>query len=359
MRLFVISLILFNFSIGRSAFNDSDCVKTTQITTAESSWPSRAICTESDYEKCLQPTNENADLPLEFTHGKKTSAAIVLFHGLSDSPYFLKDIGFSLFKSGMNVMIPRLTGHGTCAEHLNNKYVTLQDWIGGGKSRGDLPWAFEKVKTLGDVIYVGGFSLGGALATYSVLNKTENFAGLFLFSPALWLHKSILNKTRFGNFISNGAYHLYGGAKNYGIGVRYQKISAEGTYEVWQLSKKLQELRKNKVPPELPIFVAITEYDNAIDVDYSLDFIQNYLRGSKAYVLYGNAEHQSKRSLSDLKFIVSDEIKHSSIMLNNAEWSSPEENPHFAEFIQFFESYLTSRIPSNAPPEKMAPSKKK
>src|SRR5690606_1213095 len=91
--------------------NDSDCVKLTPITTAETSWESRTVCGSKNFEECTRPPREKADLPIEFNHGRKTNYVAVLFHGLSDSPYFLKDIAYELFKSGMNVMVPRLTGH--------------------------------------------------------------------------------------------------------------------------------------------------------------------------------------------------------------------------------------------------------
>lgn len=334
------ALILFGFSLAWADLNDSDCVKTTQITTAESSWSSRTVCTKDNLDLCTKPTNENADLPLEFSHGKKTEYVAVLFHGLSDSPYFLKDIGHLLFKSGMNVMIPRLTGHGTCAEHLNNKYAQLADWIGGGKHMGDVPWALEHAKQIGEKVYIGGFSLGGLLATYAVLNKLDTFAGLLLFSPAFKLNKNFMGKVKLGAFFSTPLHRIYGGNKNYGHGVRYQKISVEGTYETLLLGKKIQEFRKqNRSTGGIPVFMAVTEYDAAIDINSAIDVVQNFLKNATILV-YGNAEQARQRN--GVTSIISDEIRHSSIMLENAQWSEPEQNPLFGEFTKVFEPYITS-----------------
>ncbi len=347
-----ILLILLIFPPVFGALNDSDCVKNTHITTAETSWSSRTICGRDNFENCTRPTNENADLPVEFNHGKKTEYVAVLFHGLSDSPYFLKDIGYQLFKAGMNVMIPRLTGHGTCAEHLNNNFTQLSDWIGGGKHRGDVPWAIEEAKKFGEKIYIGGFSLGGALATYAVFQKIEDFAGLLLVSPAFKLHRRFVAKVKFAAFFSSPLHRIYGGNKNYGYGVRYQKISAEGSYEAVLLGKKLQEFKdKNRPAEELPIFLAVTEYDNTIDVDYALDYVQNYLKGPKKIIIYSGAGGGGKHKIPDVNFIVTPELRHSSILLENSQWSEPEENPRFNVFSSIFVPYIESTFPNETQKE--------
>ena len=106
--------------------------------------------------------------------------AIVLLHGLTDSPYFMEAIGKRFHKMmGCNVFIPLLTGHGL-KDPQGMKNVTLHKWIE------DINFAIGKAQERGKRVSIGGLSNGGALSVYkAITSPSEITGGVFLFAAAL------------------------------------------------------------------------------------------------------------------------------------------------------------------------------
>lgn len=108
--------------------------------------------------------------------------AVVLLHGLSDSPYFMRSIGGYLQQKNYLVILGLNPGHGKKVaiedmrdDTLQQRWYTHFDELMGFAKGLDLP------------IFVGGFSTGGALASQYALNHSEEVQGLLLFSGALSL----------------------------------------------------------------------------------------------------------------------------------------------------------------------------
>ncbi|WP_395344755.1 alpha/beta hydrolase [Ningiella sp. W23] len=112
-------------------------------------------------------------------------ALVVLFHGLSDSPYFLRSIATHLASKGYAVVAPLTPGHGKKEADADMQDESLQ-----------MRW-YEHVDEIMDLanashekVFIGGFSTGGALATQFTLSNSEDVQGLLLFSGALQLSDS-------------------------------------------------------------------------------------------------------------------------------------------------------------------------
>jgi len=112
-------------------------------------------------------------------------AAVVLLHGLTDSPYSMREIANLLHEQGFYVLVPRMPGHGTIPAAL--RHATWQDWMAVTKM------ATRHMRTVvGEDVpfYLGGYSNGGALATkYTLESLTDDHIErperLLLFSPAM------------------------------------------------------------------------------------------------------------------------------------------------------------------------------
>lgn len=114
---------------------------------------------------------------------------VVLFHGLSDSPYFMASIGEFLRTKGYIVIAPLTPGHGKLEadadmqdENLKMRWYTHTDKV--------MKFASEIAITGNLPVVVGGFSTGGAFATYFTVNNPEQVYALLLFSGALELASS-------------------------------------------------------------------------------------------------------------------------------------------------------------------------
>ena len=115
---------------------------------------------------------------------KQPSGAVLLLHGMTDSPYSLRALGETLHQHGYQVLGLRLPGHGTAPSGM--LHVTWQDMSAA------VSLAMSHLNaSLGDKpIHIIGYSTGAALALDYVLQTQQGNAGknpdsLVLISPAV------------------------------------------------------------------------------------------------------------------------------------------------------------------------------
>lgn len=119
----------------------------------------------------------------------QVKGVIVLFHGLSDSPYFMSSIGEFLRSKGYIVIAPLTPGHGKIAADADMQDEALKmRWLKHTKDV--MAFANEIAETEKLPVAVGGFSTGGAFATYYAINHPEHVDAILLFSGALELSGS-------------------------------------------------------------------------------------------------------------------------------------------------------------------------
>lgn len=144
-----------------------------------------------------QGIKNDGNLPFILTHGRRTEHAVLMVHGLTDSPYYVKALADIFYEEGFNVLGILLAGHGTRPEDLLE--VNLQEW------RNDVEWGLRIAEHMGEQVSLAGFSTGGALVLDAVArnharrhrrnlyrrfprhfeSRPRDFAKLMLFSPAI------------------------------------------------------------------------------------------------------------------------------------------------------------------------------
>ncbi len=126
--------------------------------------------------------NWNRSFVLEPPHPR---GAILLLHGLSDSPYSMRALGSFFAEQGLVVVGLRLPGHGTAPGALAE--VVWEDWA--AVVRLVAPTVRAKAGPEGK-FFVAGYSNGAALSVEYAVESLEAAElpvpdGLFLFSPAI------------------------------------------------------------------------------------------------------------------------------------------------------------------------------
>lgn len=116
------------------------------------------------------------------------SAAVVLIHGMSDSPYSMRSLGQSLHAAGAYVLGMRVPGHGTAPSGL--LAVEWQDMAAATR----LAVAHARAKAPGRPLVLVGFSNGGALSVNYALEAIEDQSlplptQLILLSPEIGISK--------------------------------------------------------------------------------------------------------------------------------------------------------------------------
>ena len=92
--------------------------------------------------------------------------AVLLIHGLSDSPYSMQNVGDVLLANGFEVTILRLPGHGTLPSGM--VHMQEEDWVAAMHvAARDISARLPKHLPF----YIGGYSTGGALALSYALDR--------------------------------------------------------------------------------------------------------------------------------------------------------------------------------------------
>ena len=109
----------------------------------------------------------------------KTKGAVLLFHGLTGSPFELKKYGQFLFNNGYDVFAECLPGHGEKFEEIYT--VKYQDWLRFAYSN------FEKIKTEYENVFLAGLCLGAVLALAIGIKYKSEVSGIIALSTTLYL----------------------------------------------------------------------------------------------------------------------------------------------------------------------------
>jgi carboxylesterase len=111
----------------------------------------------------------------ELTGGRRIG--VLLSHGFTGSPTAMKPWGHHLAGLGYGVAVPRLPGHGTTWQDLNQH--RFDDFLG------EINRVFDSLCLDHDAVVVGGLSMGGSLALRVAADHPDRTAGVMVVNPAV------------------------------------------------------------------------------------------------------------------------------------------------------------------------------
>lgn len=127
-----------------------------------------------------QSQQDYGNCPQILHSGEVTDNVIVLIHGLTDSPAYMRAIAEDFVRIGFNVVLPLLPAHGLRRPGRAFHHLQHTEWIEA------IGQVCDIAQQLGRKLSIGGLSTGGALATHKVVSDPESITGaLFLYSAAL------------------------------------------------------------------------------------------------------------------------------------------------------------------------------
>ncbi len=181
---------------------------------------------------------------------------LVLFHGLSDSPFYMRSIAEFANEKGYSVIVPLTPGHGKLDADKDMQDPELKArWY---KHVIDI---MEMAKHESLPVFVGGFSTGGAFATWYTLNNPNEVDGLILFSGALQLTSGAESMSKIWGMKTLASW-LDG--KYAAIGPNPYKYPSVASYSGLVLMDVIKDIRKLLVDNtvEKSIFAAHSLADN-------------------------------------------------------------------------------------------------
>lgn len=115
----------------------------------------------------------------EFINDINTKKAVLLFHGLTGSPFEMKKFGKFLYEHGYDVFGACLPGHGEFKKDIYT--VSYEDWVDSASS------FFEKLTEKYENVYVGGLCLGAVVSLAIAEKYPQKVKGTVLLSATLYL----------------------------------------------------------------------------------------------------------------------------------------------------------------------------
>ena len=245
---------------------------------------SRAHAGATDLEKIV---DGNAPFELKPSDGfpsgqqKIYRRGVLLTHGLSDSPYFMRHLAAFFQQNGFRVMAVLLPGHGTRPGDLLE--VTWQEWA--------KTVAYGAYQLAGEVdeVYLAGYSTGATLSVYQSL-RDKQVRGLFLFSPALqitrwaalanWhkLYSWLIPSAKWVDIMPDQDIYKY---------ESFTKNAAAQMYALTQtLNARLQQPKLQEPGLGIPVFIAASADDMTVKTSAALEFIARARHPSSKLVLY-------------------------------------------------------------------------
>lgn len=196
-------------------------------------------------------------------------------HGLTDSPYAMRDLAGFFSRQGFYVLAMQLPGHGTRPGDL--LAVGWRDWARSQRHLLTLLCAgYEEV-------YLCGFSAGATLSLYTALLEPR-VRGLFLFAPALrmpalaWLANPLAHLGRCWRPLA--WFDVQPDSDCF----KYESLPQRAIAEVWQLRQALARLEPLN-PRALPLFVVASEQDATLNAPAILTWFHRQ-NGPKQMLYY-------------------------------------------------------------------------
>jgi len=199
------------------------------------------------------------------THcASNSTTGLLLVHGLSDSPFVFRDLATSLANRCIEVRTLLLQGHGTRPGDMITASADV--W------RQQVRTHFAALAQDVDRAFIGGFSLGGALATeYALTGEGPEPEGLVALAPA-WQLNGLRNylwlagiARVFADFVEEEPELNP---------VKYESVTLNAAVQIGNVLKQTQAAIDQGKPADLPLYLIATEADSVINLDYLVQRFQ-------------------------------------------------------------------------------------
>lgn len=261
--------------------------------------------------------------PVGFTPGQKKTyrRGVLLVHGLTDSPYFMRYLAEFFQQNGFRAMAILLPGHGTQPGDLLD--ISWREWARA------VAYGTDRLAEEADEIYLAGFSAGGTLSVYQSLCD-ERVRGLFLFSPAF----EVSPRAAHANLHKLYSW-LMPSAKWVGIRpdkslYKYESLPRNAAAQMHALIKRMNSLlRDHEV--SIPVFAAASEDDMTANTPTTLEFMARLNHPASRLVLYTTDTRQHPAGISAEKLELVNSVVPEQNILSSAHTAVvlPPDDPYY------------------------------
>ncbi|QES90053.1 alpha/beta hydrolase [Rhizosphaericola mali] len=225
----------------------------------------------------------------EFLKGTN-KCGILIIHGFTGSTQSMRLYGYALNEKGFTVLMPRLSGHGTTPEDMEQ--TTYLEWIK------DVETAYYQLASEVDNVFVAGLSMGGSLTLYLAENyPIKAIATINAASMNLPAFESIFQDDNSPDFIKGiGSDIKKEGIKEWA----YSKTPKKSIGEILKLEKILDE---NLSKITTPTIIFSSNEDHVVPPPHSQNIYDKISSKTKKLIHLENSYHVATLD-NDLAIIV-------------------------------------------------------
>jgi esterase/lipase len=214
-------------------------------------------------------------------HGGRTPRAIVLFHGFTDSPRQFAALADSLYRSGDNVLVPRLPHHGELGKNAKElAHVTAEELCRTADGAVDI------AAGLGDSVVVLGLSVGATMAAWAAEHRPEVRRAVMI-APAFEVTHvpSMLEKTlaNIGNHVPNMTRRA---APDSARPDREAGIATRGLAQVLRLGIAVRRDADRLTPYQAEMLFLVNANDHTVKTAPVLDVAREWNRRGSPVSVY-------------------------------------------------------------------------
>ncbi len=253
--------------------------------------------------------------------GKPYRRGILLIHGLTDSPYFMRPLAEFFRQQGFRVMAVLLPGHGTQPGDLLEMH--WQEWAQA------VDYGAERLADEADEIFLGGYSAGATLAVRRSLQDSR-VRGVFLFSPAL----RVTPLTAWANL-----HKIYSWLKPSAKWVnihpdddiyKYESFPKNAAYQMHALIADLRTRMRGR-GLDIPVFSAASADDTTVDSSATVEFMARTRHACSKLVYYTKDPRQQLPGIDERRVeLVSSVLPEQHIVsYSHLSVLLPPDDPHY------------------------------
>ncbi|UTT86743.1 alpha/beta fold hydrolase [Vibrio pelagius] len=217
--------------------------------------------------------------PTEYRPDAPNGEAVLLVHGLGDSPYSFHDVATYLAQQGYLVRTVLLPGHGSRVADL--MLPSIEDW------QGVVDHHTKLLQQEFDSVWLGGYSTGANLVTSQAI-KDHTISGLLLFSPAFQPNSSVVQFAQLASY-----FVTWADQDPEDNMLRYNSLPMNGASVYYQTSVNVRnDLQQGQY--DKPVFVLMSEGDSVIDTQYVESVFSQLMPNPSNVMIW-----QGERDLSD------------------------------------------------------------
>ena len=215
-----------------------------------------------------------------FSFENESDIGVLVLQGFTGTTSSVIYLGECLAKAGFNVEGPRLSGHGTKWQDLNN--VKYEDWIG------DVEKALEKLKKRASKIFVSGLSMGGTLSLYLAETHPE-IKGVIPINNAILFHDPRISLLPILKYFISSTPAIGSDIKDPSQKeIAYDRTPTRGAAEMAEL---VNITRKNLSKVTQPILIFKSKEDHVVPFDNAEYTLKHVSSKDKKLIYLENSYH--------------------------------------------------------------------